>query len=96
MKTHSDVAYVPSIMILKNGQKVKEYEGEKRKDKMLQFLLDNGLIKPKRGGSCSKARQHKSRKGRKGRKSRKQANSRTSKTKRRKQSKTMRRKKSKK
>jgi thioredoxin-like negative regulator of GroEL len=66
MKTHSDVAYVPSIMILKNGQKVKEYEGEKRKDKMLQFLLDNGLIKPKRGGSCSKARQHKSRKGRKG------------------------------
>ena len=63
MKTHSDVAYVPSIMILKNGQKVKEYEGEKRKDKMLQFLLDNGLIKPKRGGSCSKTRQHKSRKG---------------------------------
>ena len=67
MKTHSDVAYVPTIMILKNGQKVKEYEGEKRKDKMLQFLLDNGLIKPKRGGSCSKARQHKSRKGRNGR-----------------------------
>ena len=76
MKTHSDVAYVPSIMILKNGQKVKEYEGEKRKDKMVQFLLDNGLIKPKRGGSCSKARQHKSRKGGKSRKGR------TSKTKR--------------
>jgi thioredoxin-like negative regulator of GroEL len=93
MKTHSDVAYVPSIMILKNGQKVKEYEGEKRKDKMLQFLLDNGLITPKRGGSCSKARQHKSRKGRKGRKSRK---NRTSKTKRRKQAKSVRRKKSKK
>jgi thioredoxin-like negative regulator of GroEL len=93
MKTHSDVAYVPSIMILKNGQKVKEYEGEKRKDKMLQFLLDNRLITPKRGGSCSKARQHKSRKGRKGRKSRK---NRTSKTKRRKQAKSVRRKKSKK
>ena len=93
MKTHSDVAYVPSIMILKNGQKVKEYEGEKRKDKMLQFLLDNGLITPKRGGSCSKSRQHKSKKGRKGRKSRK---NRTSKTKRRKQSKSVRRKKSKK
>ena len=93
MKTHSDVAYVPSIMILKNGQKVKEYEGEKRKDKMLQFLLDNGLITPKRGGSCSKARQHKSRKGRKGRKSRK---NRTSKTKRRKQAKSVLRKKSKK
>ena len=76
MKTHSDVAYVPTIMILKNGQKVKEYEGEKRKDKMLQFLLDNGLIKPKRGGSCSKARQHKSGKGGKGGKGR------TSKTKR--------------
>ena len=67
MKTHSDVAYVPTIMILKNGQKVKEYEGEKRKDKMLQFLVDNGLIKPKRGGSSSKARQDKSRKGGKGR-----------------------------
>jgi thiol-disulfide isomerase/thioredoxin len=93
MKTHSDVTYLPSIMILKNGQKVKEYEGEKRKDKMLQFLLDNGLITPKRGGSCSKARQYKSRKGRKGRKSRK---NRTSKTKRRKQAKSVRRKKSKK
>ncbi len=76
MKTHSDVAYVPSIMILKNGQKVKEYEGEKPKDKMIQFLLDNGLIKPKHGGSCSKARQHKSRKCGKGGKGR------TSKTKR--------------
>ena len=32
MKTHSDVAYVPTIMILKNGQKVKEYEGEKQKN----------------------------------------------------------------
>lgn len=96
MKTHSDVAYVPTIMILKNGQKVKEYEGEKRKDKMLQFLVENGLIKPKRGGSCSKAKRYKSRKSRKSRKGRKQANSRTSKTKRRKQSKTMRRKKSKK
>tara|TARA_B110000037_G_scaffold20930_1_gene22859 strand:+ start:10130 stop:10651 length:522 start_codon:yes stop_codon:yes gene_type:complete len=101
MKTHSDVAYVPSIMILKNGQKVKEYEGEKRKDKMVQFLVENGLIKPKRGGSCSKARQHKSRKGGKNRKGR------TSKTKRirrktyglskrRKQSRSVRRRKSKK
>ena len=79
MKTHSDVAYVPTIMILKNGQKVKEYEGEKRKDKMLQFLVENGLIKPKRGGSCSKARQDKSRKGGKGGKGRK---GRISKTKR--------------
>ena len=99
MKTHSDVAYVPTIMILKNGQKVKEYEGEKRKDKMLQFLVENGLIKPKRGGSCSKAKHYKSRKSKrsgKSGKSRKQANSRARKTKRRKQSKTMRRKKSKK
>ena len=64
MKTHSDVAYVPTIMILKNGQKVKEYEGEKRKDKMIQFLIDNGLIKPKRGGSFSKANHKKGRKGR--------------------------------
>jgi thiol-disulfide isomerase/thioredoxin len=96
MKTHSDVAYVPTIMILKNGQKVKEYEGEKRKDKMLQFLVDNGLIKPKRGGSSSKAKHYKSRRSRRSRKSGKQSKSRASKTKRRKQSKTARRKKSKK
>jgi thioredoxin-like negative regulator of GroEL len=98
MKTHSDVAYVPSIMILKNGQKVKEYEGEKRKDKMLQFLVENGLIKPKRGGSCSKARQHKSKKGGKGRTSKtKRIRRKTSAlSKRRKRRNSVRRKKSKK
>jgi thiol-disulfide isomerase/thioredoxin len=88
MKTHSDVAYVPTIMILKNGQKVKEYEGEKRKDKMIQFLIDNGLIKPKRGGSFSKAN-HK--KGRKGRRSKtKRNNKKTSLSKRKRRTKTRR------
>jgi thioredoxin-like negative regulator of GroEL len=74
MKTHSDVAYVPTIMILKNGQKVKEYEGEKKKEKMIQFLLENGLIKPKRGGSCFKENNKKGRKSRKSRKSKTKRN----------------------
>ena len=89
MKTHSEVDYVPTLVVLKNGQKVKEYEGEKRKDKMIQFLVDNGLITPKRGGGTKQRR--KSRKGKNGRKNRK-----TRSTKRRKQTKTTRSRKSKK
>jgi thiol-disulfide isomerase/thioredoxin len=61
MKTHSDVAYVPSLLVLKNGKKIKEYEGPKEKDRIIEFLLDNGLIKSKvnnmNGGA--KSRKHK-------------------------------------
>ena len=31
--TYSDVAYVPSLILLKNGQKVEEYNGPKKKMK---------------------------------------------------------------
>ena len=49
--TYSDVAYVPSLILLKNGQKVEEYNGPKKKDEMIEFLLKKGHIKPKmRGG----------------------------------------------
>lgn len=60
MKTHSDVAYVPSLVVLKNGKKIKEYEGPKEKDRIIEFLLENGLIKSKvnmMGGA--KSRRHK-------------------------------------
>ena len=49
--TYSDVAYVPSLILLKNGQKVEEYNGPKKKDEMIEFLLKKGHLKPKmRGG----------------------------------------------
>lgn len=57
MKTHSDVAYVPSLLVLKNGKKIKEYEGPKEKNKIIDFLLENGLIKSKvnmNGGAKSR------------------------------------------
>ena len=61
MKTHSDVAYVPSLLVLKNGKKIKEYDGPKEKNKIIEFLLENGLIKSKvnnmKGGA--KSRKHK-------------------------------------
>jgi len=63
MDTFSDVAYVPTIVILKSGKKVMEYDGPKQKDKMIKFLLENDLIKPKmKGGYKSKARKSKARK----------------------------------
>jgi thiol-disulfide isomerase/thioredoxin len=67
MKTHSDVAYVPSLLVLKNGKKIKEYEGPKEKNKIIEFLLENGLIKSKvnmNGGSKSRKNKTTSRKHR--------------------------------
>jgi len=50
--THSDVAYVPSLLILNNGNKVLEYNGSKKKEDMIEFLLKEGHIKKKlKGGS---------------------------------------------
>ena len=60
MDTFSDVAYVPTIVILKNGKKIKEYDGPKQKDNMIQFLLENNLIKSKmKGGYNSKIKKGK-------------------------------------
>ena len=54
MNTYSDVDYVPSIVLLKNGEKVKEYDGAKEKDKMIDFLLENGLIHNKMKGGMKR------------------------------------------
>ena len=54
MDTYSDVTYVPSLIVLQNGKKINEYEGPKEKDKLIEFLLENNMIKLKsnmRGGS---------------------------------------------
>lgn len=67
MKTHSDVAYVPSLLVLKNGKKIKEYEGPKEKNKIIEFLLENGLIKSKvnmNGGAKSRKNKTSSRRHR--------------------------------
>ena len=63
--TYSDVAYVPSIILLKNGQKVEEYNGPKKKDEMIEFLLKKGHIKPKMRGGIKLTRRGK-RRGKKG------------------------------
>jgi thiol-disulfide isomerase/thioredoxin len=49
---HTDVEFVPTIVILKNGKKHKEYNGNKNKEEMIKYLLDEKLIHPKmKGGS---------------------------------------------
>jgi thiol-disulfide isomerase/thioredoxin len=49
---HTDVEFVPTIVILKNGKKHKEYNGNKNKEDMIKYLLDEKLIHPKmKGGS---------------------------------------------
>jgi len=49
---HTDVEFVPTIVILKNGKKHKEYNGTKNKEDMIKYLLDEKLIHPKmKGGS---------------------------------------------
>ena len=64
--TYSDVAYVPSLILLKNGQKVEEYNGPKKKDEMIEFLLKKGHIKPKMRGGNKLTRRGKRRGQRKG------------------------------
>ena len=51
---HTDVDYVPSLLLLENGKKTKEYNGSRNKDSMIEFLLEEGLIKSKTGGSKNK------------------------------------------
>jgi len=42
--------YVPSILILKDGKKVAEYNGRKNKENMIDFLLKEGYVKSKMTG----------------------------------------------
>ncbi len=66
--TYSDVDYVPSIVILKNGKKVAEYDGPKNKDNMIEFLLKGGYIKHKMKGGSKKSKRRKSKSKRRKRK----------------------------
>ena len=60
MNTYSDVEYVPSIIILKNGKKIEEYNGPKNKSDMLNFLLEKGHLKQKMmGGTKRRVRKSK-------------------------------------
>jgi len=59
--TYSDVDYVPSIVILKNGKKVAEYDGPKNKDNMIEFLLKGGYVKHKMKGGSKKSKIHRAR-----------------------------------
>jgi thiol-disulfide isomerase/thioredoxin len=47
---YTDVDYVPTLVVLKNGKKHKEYNGNKTKDEMIEFLKDEGLITSKMKG----------------------------------------------
>jgi thiol-disulfide isomerase/thioredoxin len=47
---YTDVEFVPTIVILKNGKKHKEYNGNKNKEDMIKYLLDEKLIHPKMKG----------------------------------------------
>ena len=66
--TYSDVDYVPSIVILKNGKKVAEYDGPKNKDNMIEFLLKGGYVKHKMKGGSKKSKRRKSKSKRRKRK----------------------------
>jgi len=52
--TYSDVAYVPTIVLLENGKRIKEYDGAKDKNEMIRFLLENNVIRPKMNGGKKK------------------------------------------
>ena len=66
--TYSDVDYVPHIVILEKGKKIKEYTGAKKKEDMIAFLMEGGYLKNKMtGGSKSKKNKHrKNRRSKKG------------------------------
>ena len=80
LNTYSDVQYVPSLIILKNGKKIDEYTGPKEKNKLIEFLMKRGLIKPKHiGGRSKKSRKDNYvKKGRFSKKNRKIASSKRS------------------
>ena len=50
---YSDVQYVPTIAVLKNGIKKQDYNGERKSDKMIAFLLENDYIIENNGSVTS-------------------------------------------
>ena len=79
--THSDVDYVPSIVILSNGNKIKQYQDSREKEKMIQFLLDEGHIRRKTKHNLAKMSRIKTSKKSKGNSSRKSKGGRSRKSK---------------
>ena len=79
--THSDVDYVPSIVILNNGNKIKQYQDSREKEKMIQFLLDEGHIKRKNKHNLAKMSRIKTSKKSKGNSSKKTKGGRSKKSK---------------
>ena len=63
--TYNDVDYVPHIVILENGKKIKEYNGPKTKDNMIEFLLQGGYLQRKMNGGSKKSKKSKKQKNRK-------------------------------
>lgn len=61
-KTYSDVSYVPSIVILKNGEKVDEYNGPKNKEDMIDFLLKGKYLRDNMKGGSKSSKMKKSKK----------------------------------
>ena len=57
--TYNDVDYVPHIVILEKGKKIKEYNGPKTKDKMIEFLLQGGYLQSKMSGGSKKTKKSK-------------------------------------
>tara|TARA_B100000424_G_scaffold95981_2_gene72160 strand:- start:8211 stop:8681 length:471 start_codon:yes stop_codon:yes gene_type:complete len=54
-KVHTSIDYVPAMMVLMNGKKNMEYNGNRSKEDMIKFLLKNKLIEPKiKGGKKKK------------------------------------------
>ena len=66
---HTDVDYVPTLVILKHGKKHKEYNGQKNKDDMIKFLMEEQLISPKMTMGGKKIKSKKSKKSSKSKKS---------------------------
>ena len=52
---YSDVQYVPTIVVLENGIKKQDYNGERNSNKMIAFLLENDYIVEKNGSVTSKS-----------------------------------------
>lgn len=61
-KTYSDVSYVPSIVILKNGEKIDEYNGNKNKEDMINFLLKGKYLRDNMKGGYKSSKKKKTKK----------------------------------
>ena len=61
-EVHTDVEFVPTMIVLKNGKKHKEYNGAKKKEDMINFLVKEGYIHPKMKGGGKTLKNNKNKK----------------------------------